>query len=82
MALAFLSVLFILLFAAKVDAGPRTFILQRQDRNTSDEKASTRLSNEAIFTLVGVCVAVAGILIGLVSSPRLRQWLCKPFKCE
>ena len=43
---------------------------------------STVWSNEAIFTLIGVCVAVAGILIGLVSSPKLRQWLCKPFKCK
>ncbi|KAH6870712.1 hypothetical protein BKA58DRAFT_458282 [Alternaria rosae] len=80
MALIYLCVLFLFLFAAKVNAGSRSSIAPRQDGNVPDNHTLTGWTNEAIFTLVGVCVAVAGILIGLASSPKLRQWVCKPFK--
>jgi hypothetical protein len=42
-------------------------------------KSTTRWSKEAILTLVGVIVAVLGILIGII-SPRGRQWVCSLFK--
>ncbi|EUC43232.1 hypothetical protein COCMIDRAFT_28304 [Bipolaris oryzae ATCC 44560] len=35
-------------------------------------------SKEAVLTLIGVCVAIFGILVGLVASPRARRWLCSP----
>jgi hypothetical protein len=40
-------------------------------------------SRQDIFTLVSVCVAIAGIFIGALSaSPTVREWLCKPFRCK
>ncbi|KAH8627326.1 hypothetical protein IG631_17094 [Alternaria alternata] len=40
-------------------------------------------SRQDIFTLVSVCVAIAGIFIGaLGASPTLREWLCQPFRCK
>lgn len=48
---------------------------------TTSNQAQTGWSRQDIFTLVSVCVAVAGILIGLLlASPRTREWLCKPFE--
>jgi hypothetical protein len=53
-----------------------------EEATVSINHPSAAWSNEAIFTLIGVCVTVVGILIGLLNSPELRQWLCKPFKCK
>ncbi|KAH8730203.1 hypothetical protein GQ44DRAFT_701006 [Phaeosphaeriaceae sp. PMI808] len=40
-------------------------------------------SNEAIFTFIGLFIAVLGIIVTLVlSSSRIRQWLCCPFRCK
>ncbi|EUC39009.1 hypothetical protein COCCADRAFT_21740 [Bipolaris zeicola 26-R-13] len=36
-------------------------------------------SKEAVLTLVGVCVAIFGILIGLVTSPKAKRWLWSSF---
>ncbi|KAH7561967.1 hypothetical protein BM1_03071 [Bipolaris maydis] len=36
-------------------------------------------SKEAMLTLVGVCVAIFGILVSLVASPKARRWLCSPW---
>jgi hypothetical protein len=45
--------------------------------------ASPTWSTEAILTLVGVIIAVTGLLITLVLSlPALRQRLCFSFGCE
>jgi len=49
---------------------------------TPDEQTSASWSKEAIFTLVGVCVTVFGLLVGLLSSPKLRLRLCRPFTCK
>ena len=57
-------------------------LTHHQDPTTPDQ-AQTGWSRQDIFTLVSVCVAVAGILIGLLlASPKLREWLCHPFKCK
>jgi hypothetical protein len=43
-------------------------------------QAQNKWSRQDIFTLVSVCVAIAGIFIGvLVALPRLRKSLYKPF---
>jgi hypothetical protein len=40
-------------------------------------------SKEAIITLVGVAVAVVSVFVAIVlSSSKLRQWLCCPFRCK
>ncbi|KAH5383761.1 hypothetical protein HBI33_107380 [Parastagonospora nodorum] len=42
---------------------------------------SSTWSNEAIFTLIGVVIAVTGIFVTLLlSSPKLRQWISYPFE--
>jgi uncharacterized membrane protein YcjF (UPF0283 family) len=80
--------LFLLLLADDINASPLASMMTRQSDTTMDAHvvdtldAPTAWSNEAIFTLVGVCVAILGILIGLLSSPKLRQWLCQPLKCK
>jgi len=52
-------------------------------RPTGRDQTRAGWSRQDIFTLVSVCVAVAGILIGLLlASPKLREWLCDPFKCK
>jgi len=76
------ALLFLLLFSVNSIASPTLHAPLHQEGTVSTEYPSTVWSNEAIFTLVGVCVAVVGVLIGLLSSPRLRQWLCKPFRCK
>jgi len=39
-------------------------------------------SKQDVLTLVGVCVAVVTVIIGLVgvliASPKAREWLCRP----
>ena len=43
----------------------------------------TTWSKQDILTLVGVCIAIVTVIIGLVgmlvASPRLRRWLYKPY---
>jgi hypothetical protein len=49
----------------------------------STSPASPTWSTEAILTLVGVIIAVTGLIITLVlSSPALRQRLRSPLGCE
>jgi len=61
----------------------RTLVATFHQRSTIPDEAQTGWSRQDIFTLVSVCVAVAGILIGLLlASPKLREWLCDPFKCK
>jgi len=76
------QVLLLLLWASDIDAGPLRPALTHRSGKASTQDATVGLSNEAILTLIGVCIAALGILIGLLSSPKLRQWLCKPFKCK
>jgi ABC-type phosphate transport system permease subunit len=42
-----------------------------------------RWSKQDVLTLVGVCVGVVTVIIGLVgvlvASPKTREWLCRPF---
>jgi ABC-type phosphate transport system permease subunit len=42
-----------------------------------------RWSKQDVLTLVGVCVGVVTVVIGLfgvlVGSPKTREWLCRPF---
>jgi ABC-type phosphate transport system permease subunit len=42
-----------------------------------------RWSKQDVLTLVGVCVGVVTVVIGLVgvlvASPKTREWLCRPF---
>lgn len=74
--------LFLLLLATDIDAGPfRSASTRRSDKAFSQD-ATAGWSMEAIFTLIGVCVAVLGVLVGLLSSRKLRKWLCKPVKCK
>jgi hypothetical protein len=48
--------------------------------STPGDPARTSWSRQDIFTLIGVCVAITSILVGLlVALPGLRGWLCKPF---
>lgn len=52
------------------------------DISTGNPNANRKgWSRQDTITLAGVCVAVLGILIGvLVASPQLREWLCIPFR--
>ncbi|EMD69167.1 hypothetical protein COCSADRAFT_207025 [Bipolaris sorokiniana ND90Pr] len=63
----YLFLFHLLTMTAIVNAAPMT------PKNTSG------WSKEAVLTLAGVCVAILGILVGLVISPRARRWLCSPF---
>jgi hypothetical protein len=82
MASTYPRILIIPFYVANVNAGFKYSVLSRQSDKALEYNASTAWSKEAILTLVGVCVAILGILVGLLSSPKLRQWLCKPFKCK
>jgi len=74
--------LFLLAFPANGIAFPILYTVLHRQETVATERPSSVWSNEAIFTLIGVCVAVVGILLGLISSPKLRQWFCKPFRCK
>jgi hypothetical protein len=74
--------LFLLFPPLNATALPTAHAPSNGEETVSIEHPSATWSNEAIFTLIGVCVTVVGILIGLLSSPKLRQWLCKPFRCK
>lgn len=51
--------------------------------STDSNQQQLGWSRQDIFTLVSVCVAIAGIFIGaLGASPTLRVWLCKPIHCK
>ncbi|KAH6870800.1 hypothetical protein BKA58DRAFT_385841 [Alternaria rosae] len=51
-----------------------------QSFSTSD-RPQTTWSRQDIFTLVSVCVAVVGIVIGLlIASPKSREWIQEPLK--
>ncbi|KAH4108043.1 hypothetical protein HBI26_231240 [Parastagonospora nodorum] len=50
-------------------------------RPITSTSASSTWSNEAIFTLIGVIVAITGILVTLLLSfSKLREWISYPFK--
>lgn len=52
-------------------------------KSFTSNPSSPPWSKEAIFTLAGVVIAVAGVLITLVlSSRRIREALCCPHKCQ
>ena len=75
------------LFPTLAEASPvgstRTVVPSYHQRPTSPDQAQTGWSRQDIFTLVSVCVAVAGILIGLlIASSNLREWLCDPVRCK
>jgi hypothetical protein len=76
------QVLLLLLWATDIDGRPLRPALTHRSGKASTQDTTVGWSNEAIFTLIGVCIAALGILIGLLSSPKLRQWLCKPLKCK
>jgi hypothetical protein len=68
-----------LLFVAFADA---VSIPSTRNNNTSDS-VQLGWSRQDILTLIGVCIAVVGILAAvLVSSPGLRERLCTPFECK
>ncbi|KAF1939134.1 hypothetical protein EJ02DRAFT_457182 [Clathrospora elynae] len=83
----FLIPLLLCLCAYSIDAFPLSTCLVPQcaplhlRSSTHYNLLSPGWSNEAILTLVGVCVAVVGIFTGLVtSSSKLREWLYVPFR--
>ena len=70
-----------LLFVAFADAVsiPST----RNNNNNTSDSVQLGWSRQDILTLIGVCIAVVGILAAvLVSSPGLRERLCTPFECK
>lgn len=75
-----LPLLFLVMVAVASAAPLATDLSHSMPRTT--QSPATSWSNEAIFTLIGVCLAALTFLIGLLSSPKLRRWLCRPFNCE
>jgi hypothetical protein len=50
---------------------------------TQSTNSTSGWSKEAIFTLIGLPLAILSILtVVLVASAKARGWLCKPFKRE
>ena len=82
-----LVIAILLLSVASIEASP---ILPVHNEGLGHEHVPTDLneqqlgwSRQDIFTLVSVCVAIAGIFVGaLGASPTLREWLRKPFRCK
>ena len=61
----------------------RDGILHSSQSPPASEKTQTVWSRQDIFALASVCVAIAGIFIGLlVASPKLRCWLREPLHCK
>jgi hypothetical protein len=71
-----------LLFVAFADAVSIPSTRNNNNNNTSDS-VQLGWSRQDILTLIGVCIAVVGVLAAvLVSSPGLRERLCTPFECK
>ena len=61
----------------------RDGILHSSQSPTASEKTQTVWSRQDIFALASVCVAIAGIFIGLlIASPKLRCWLRESLHCK
>jgi hypothetical protein len=78
-----LVIAILLLSAASIEASPILPVhyeqLEYDHVSTDSNQGQLGWSRQDVFTLVSVCVAIAGILIGaLLASPILREWLCKP----
>jgi hypothetical protein len=57
----------------------QTNTTQRSEPDTSHSS----WSREEIFTFIGVVIAISGMIVTLLlSSSKLRQWLCCPFRCK
>jgi hypothetical protein len=82
-----LIIALLLLSVASTEGSPILPVHNEQLRydhvSTDSNQQQLGWSRQDIFTLVSVCVAIAGIFIGaLGASPTLREWLCKPFRCK
>jgi hypothetical protein len=77
LALAFLALL------AIAQAAPASPPPTNDPQTSIGSTAAPAWSKEAIFTLVGILVALVGILVMVIlSSARVRGWLYYPFKGE
>jgi hypothetical protein len=72
------TILMLAVYATPVPPS-QTNSTQRSEPNT----VSSDWSKEEIFTFIGVLIAITGITITLfLSSTKLRQWVCSPFRCK
>ncbi|KAH6842072.1 hypothetical protein B0T12DRAFT_424433 [Alternaria alternata] len=70
-----------LLFVAFADAVSIPSTRNNNNNNNTSDSVQLGWSRQDILTLIGVCIAVVGVLAAvLVSSPGLRERLCTPFE--
>ncbi|OAG24954.1 hypothetical protein CC77DRAFT_291031 [Alternaria alternata] len=74
-------------FVRLVNSSPippiREGVLQSSQSPTASDKTQTVWSRQDIFALASICVAIAGIFIGLlIASPKLRYRLRESLHCK
>ncbi|EAT87306.1 hypothetical protein SNOG_04915 [Parastagonospora nodorum SN15] len=73
--------LFSIITTAQAAPAPPSSTNATSSTSFTSNPSSPSWSKEAIFTLAGVVIAVAGVLTTLtLSSTRIRENLCQPFK--
>jgi hypothetical protein len=79
-----LSLVFIFLVnSLAVQAIPAPPSQTNTTQRSEPDTPQSSWSKEDIFTFVGVVIAITGVLVTLVvSSSKVRQWLCCPFGCK
>lgn len=76
------ALLFVQVFPSNAMVIPIRSLVENYSSAAIPATGAQPWSKQDVLTLVGVCVAVVTVIIGLIgvliASPKAREWLCRP----